>query len=115
MVCSATEELHFDHIDPDSKSFEIGTSDSVSEERFWREILKCQLLCKLHHTEKSGHEQSNRMVGERNGRSKLTEENVLLIRTLAAEGEPQSNIAKRFNVTRVCINNIVRRKSWDWL
>lgn len=47
--------LHFDHVDPLNKSFQIGSSraSTVSESRFWEEVEKCQLLCKPCHLEKS--------------------------------------------------------------
>jgi hypothetical protein len=51
--CGSTEDLEFDHIDRSTKSFTI--SDGL--DRPWieliDEIMKCQLLCRPHHTEKS--------------------------------------------------------------
>ena len=47
--CGATEDLDFDHIDSKTKTFTIGCAWSVSSERFWEEIKKCQLLCKKCH------------------------------------------------------------------
>jgi len=51
--CGSVEDLQFDHIDPKTKSFPIGTMWSVSEERFWNELKKCQLLCRKCHIKKS--------------------------------------------------------------
>lgn len=56
--CGSSEELEFDHIDPETKSFTIAAGSSFSEERFWPEVDKCQLLCKDHHIEKSSRESS---------------------------------------------------------
>lgn len=43
--CGSSDNLEFDHIDPATKSFTIASGSSFSEERFWQEIDKCQLLC----------------------------------------------------------------------
>lgn len=52
--CSSTEELHFDHIDPETKLFTIAKElDSVSEKRLQEELAKCQLLCPPCHEEKT--------------------------------------------------------------
>jgi hypothetical protein len=56
--CASTEHLEIDHIDPALKSFPISKLWSVSEERFYAELRKCQLLCKPHHIEKTRQEQS---------------------------------------------------------
>jgi 5-methylcytosine-specific restriction endonuclease McrA len=59
--CGSTSELEFDHIDPTTKSFVLGTKMAgVSEEKLQSEIAKCQLLCKScheakHHTAKGKH------------------------------------------------------------
>ncbi len=51
--CSATEGLEFDHIDSETKLFTIAKGSSFSEERFWAEVDKCQLLCNDCHVAKS--------------------------------------------------------------
>lgn len=51
--CGKTEDLELDHIDPKTKSFEIGKLWSVAEVGFWAEVKKCQLLCKAAHADKS--------------------------------------------------------------
>jgi len=50
--------------------------------------------------------------GEKNGRAKLTAEQVLEIRTLREQGEKWLRLAKRFGVNRRTIKNIVARKLW---
>ncbi len=49
--CGSKDKLEFDHIDPETKSFDINTN--VSVERFWKEVAKCQLLCKGCHFKKT--------------------------------------------------------------
>ena len=50
--------------------------------------------------------------GERHHKVKLTEESVMKIRTLAAEGKSQKSIAKEFSVAQSNISDIVRRHTW---
>jgi hypothetical protein len=50
--------------------------------------------------------------GERNGRAKLTEVNVIEIRKLLAQGMPQQAIASRFGVDRTTIWNIKMGICW---
>jgi hypothetical protein len=51
-------------------------------------------------------------IGEKNGRSILNANDVLEIRSRAANGESQSVLAKNFGVTKSNISLIVRRKKW---
>lgn len=51
--CGTAENLELDHIDPKTKTLEIGKMWSVAETRFWAEVEKCQLLCRAAHTDKS--------------------------------------------------------------
>jgi len=50
---SNPEDLQFDHIDPTTKTNTIARLSSASEERFWSEVDKCQLLCKNCHYRKT--------------------------------------------------------------
>lgn len=54
------------------------------------------------------------LAGERNGRAKLTAQDVADIRAAyAAEGGPsQSELGRRYGVTQVQISSIIRRKAW---
>lgn len=58
--CSSQEELEFDHIDPNIKSFEI--SKAIASHMAWQKLVteldKCQLLCKDCHKIKSNKELS---------------------------------------------------------
>lgn len=49
--CGTRRDLHFDHIDPASKSFTVSKLKS-SYADFLHELKKCQLLCGKHHREK---------------------------------------------------------------
>lgn len=54
VVCGATEHLHFDHIDPTTKRFNV--SARVRDTRIAdliEETLKCQLLCRDCHAPKT--------------------------------------------------------------
>lgn len=50
--CGATEDREFDHIDPASKRFAIGSDMSRAWDVLTGEALKCQLLCPPCHLEK---------------------------------------------------------------
>jgi 5-methylcytosine-specific restriction endonuclease McrA len=56
--CGATEQLEVDHVDPAQKSFNISNLWAVTEDRFYAELRKCQLLCRPHHLEKTAAENS---------------------------------------------------------
>jgi hypothetical protein len=56
-VCGTDESLEIDHIDPATKSFDLG---SQKLERYMAELGKCQLLCTAHHREKTAREQRGR-------------------------------------------------------
>jgi 5-methylcytosine-specific restriction endonuclease McrA len=51
--CGSDVELEFDHIDPQTKSFEITSRTCLSWERIAEELAKCQLLCSICHKVKS--------------------------------------------------------------
>lgn len=43
----------FDHIDPSTKKFTLANTTSLSIHVWWKELMKCQLLCKPCHTLKT--------------------------------------------------------------
>ena len=53
VVCGATQNLHFDHVDPRQKTFSVSSNWSIAWVRLSVELDKCQLLCPPHHDEKS--------------------------------------------------------------
>jgi len=54
--------------------------------------------------------------GEDNGKSKLTEEEVLEIREMYSEGDwTQQEIADAFDVSNATIYKILKGKTWAWL
>ncbi len=57
-ICGTQEDLEVDHINPRSKSFNLFTTLRNLKD-FWDEVEKCQLLCQIHHREKTTREQSN--------------------------------------------------------
>jgi hypothetical protein len=44
--CVSTDELEFDHIDPETKVFAVGSDMSRAWDKLVEEALKCQLLCR---------------------------------------------------------------------
>ncbi len=62
---------------------------------------------------RNGHGVDNR--GESNGRSKLTESDVMEIRKLRENGDSISAIAARFNIANSTVSGITNRKIWRHL
>lgn len=59
--CQRTDDLQFDHIDFQKKSFNVSKLWSISEQRFLDELKKCQLLCgDCHRTKTKGEGSLNR-------------------------------------------------------
>jgi 5-methylcytosine-specific restriction endonuclease McrA len=61
-ICGKTEELEIDHVIANLKGFPISKLWGINKKWFWEEIEKCQLLCKLHHQEKSILEQGHKIA-----------------------------------------------------
>ena len=51
--CGSSENLEFDHIDADLKSFPLSKFSSASKIKWQEELNKCQLLCHECHMKKS--------------------------------------------------------------
>lgn len=47
--CGSIDNLELDHIEPATKLFNISSFWSISENKFWVEVKKCQILCKICH------------------------------------------------------------------
>lgn len=60
-------------------------------------------------------EKGRQAKGERQASAKLTQQQVLEIRSLSEAGESYHRIASYFGVSRVQISNIVHRRAWGWL
>lgn len=99
-ICGTTEALDFDHIDPATKLFNISKGWRYSEELFWAEVAKCQLLCRPHHLEKS---------------SKIRSMDVLYIHGLYELGHSQRAIAREFDVGKSQIGRILIGENWKSL
>ena len=53
--------------------------------------------------------------GEKHGKAKLTEENIVEIRARYANGERGANLAREFGVTRTNIGDVVHYRTWTKL
>lgn len=56
--CGSVDDLHFDHIDPALKSFNIKSNMSPNNPEVRAELAKCQLLCRSCHEAKTARENS---------------------------------------------------------
>ena len=61
--CKSTENLQFDHKNPESKVFEICDKLLSNFDSVLKELEKCQLLCFNCHVEKSTKEKTNYLHG----------------------------------------------------
>jgi|ERR1700676_5646895 hypothetical protein len=48
-TCGSQEDLQFHHRDPETKCFTLADGSSFSDQKFWNEVLKCELLCRKCH------------------------------------------------------------------
>ena len=55
--CFSEENLHFDHINPASKTASVSQLYDADIETLLREVGKCQLLCRVCHSYKTKQEQ----------------------------------------------------------
>ena len=51
--CGATDQLEFDHINPEAKRYKVSTMYGFPTSAIDEEISKCQVLCKPCHIEKT--------------------------------------------------------------
>lgn len=52
-ICGSTDNLQFDHRDPNDKTFDIAKIWLHSKKKLMQELTKCQILCKSCHEDKS--------------------------------------------------------------
>ena len=113
--CGTTDNLEFDHIDPTTKSFSIGRGSSFSDERWYAELEKCQILCHEHHVIKSirnGDLVHKIRKGSDCNFSKLKEEDIPIIRELRAQSHSYQSIADRFGVGWGAIKGVCLGYTW---
>lgn len=106
-ICGSTENLEFDHRDPNTKCFEISdacaSQYSYTDEQMIEELAKCQLLCHKCHVKKTTNE--NR---------KFHPIQIRYIKRLYKSGKwTMLDIAERFKVTDSTISNIINRKTYS--
>jgi 5-methylcytosine-specific restriction endonuclease McrA len=63
--CGTTENLELNHIDPSQKRFSLGKWDGTAEE-YWREVVKCNLLCHEHHVAETDRQRAAGLIDSRN-------------------------------------------------
>jgi 5-methylcytosine-specific restriction endonuclease McrA len=104
VLCSSTEGLELDHLDPTKKiSHRIW---SWSAQRREAELAKCRILCRQCHKDKSSKEKAK---GEHNGKALLKAEDIPSIRT---SSESRKTLAERYGVDEETIKSVRARRSW---
>lgn len=112
VYCGGHKDLQFDHIDPSTKSFTILSRYYYKLDTILEELKKCQLLCKPCHKLKTIQEDSHRVIGCRNGRSKLTEKDVKEIRVKYKQDTRIASLAREYKVSRATLQSVVYNKTW---
>lgn len=113
--CGSSINLQVDHIDFRLKEFSASQLWSRSEKIREKELKKCQVLCGKCHLEKSKKEGSlkiNKLVGELNPSSKLTDKDVRYIKMILETKVPIRVIGRLFGVSHQVIMAIRDEKSW---
>jgi len=61
--CGSSKDLEFDHIDPQTKLFNVASNAQIEFSRLLKEVDKCQLLCRSCHRDKTNSElQHQKMI-----------------------------------------------------
>ena len=111
--CGSKHDLQFDHKNPKLRKFKIGKLLNFKKEEVFKEVKKCQLLCRKCHTGKSVKEGSlSKNRGNKNPQTKLTEFEVIQILN---SQESNRKLAEKFNVSSPNIWAIKNRKTWKYI
>lgn len=106
--CGTWEALELDHVDGAAKvSHRVWSWARVRREA---ELAKCVARCRPCHDVKSVPEAQH--LGEANGRSRLTADDVLEVRRRAAAGDPYRRIAADYSMSIGSLGKVIRRETW---
>ena len=106
--------FHFDHIEKKNKVNSVGRLSKDSLKRVIEEIKFCQILCANCHKIKTLEENDSLTKIEKirkikDNRKKITDEMILEIKKLLSKGIPKTQIAKKLNISRESIYNILKK------
>ena len=104
--CGSTENLEFDHISSQSKEIDISkqiTSDIISIQK---ELIKCQLLCRSCHIQKTKE--------EKDANAKISKIDATNIRSEYAFSDiTQEKLGEKYGLKQSEISNILRDARWN--
>ena len=104
-VCGSTENLEFDHIISADKEYAIADLITQSPDKLYKEINKCQLLCKSCHIKKS------KLC--KDGNAQLDVDVILKIRKLYANTDKtQKEICDVYDMKATTVSSILRGARW---
>lgn len=104
--CDSRENLEVDHVDAATKvSHRVW---SWSQARRVAELAKCVVRCKPCHVAKTS-ANSEESYGEKNGQTRLTEDDVRAIRMSA---EPERTLARRYGISNSSAHRIRSGETW---
>lgn len=98
----------------DSLQLQVNHIDGNKHNNHLENLEWCTGLENISHAKKNG--LAKKAKGENVGGSKLTEEQVLEICDLIQSGtDSLTAIGEKYGVTKYCISDIKRKRSWAWL
>lgn len=117
-LCGSDSQLQIDHIDPQTKSFDLLKRWGTNWNIITSELDKCQLLCRDCHVEKTKSDGSGRQLstyarGDKINTSKFSQMDIDSIRE---KYKPfvysYSMLAKEYGVSRSSIVHVVKNRTW---
>lgn len=107
--CGSSDRLELDHVVASTKVSHAVWSWSAMRRDV--ELAKCVVRCVPCHDRKTL-AQGEYSRGSAHGRSKLTEEQVRLLRVAYLQGQNVAEIARQFNISRDTANKAARGITW---
>ena len=113
--CGYWNELEVDHIDPRDKKMNPALLWSLSPANPKRiaELAKCQVMCRIHHQEKTRAYLGSRFSGTKAPTAALTDTQLTLVRSLLANGIRGSDIAKQVGVSKFVVSRVKLGKAYS--
>jgi len=105
--CDNISSLEFDHIDPKTKEFNIASHLNYAWSRILKELKKCQLLCKIHHKEKSISEGSF----SKNKIKKVSDKDFKIIISKIFKGQSIRSVGREYGISHHSIIDRMKRHS----
>jgi hypothetical protein len=98
-------------IGPKPKGTQVNHIDGVKTNNHWRNLEYVTCKQNIRHAVDNG--LRGNFKGTANGCTKITEEDIPVIRAACASGESQSSVGRRYGLTQANVSMIVLRRTWS--